>query len=67
MASNIKKKSKVKLDLLTDKDMLFMVERERTCHAIYQYAKTYNKYMKDFDENKNSSYLKYWDINNLYG
>ena len=66
MASNIKK-SKVKLDLLTDMDMLFMIERERICHAIYQYAKTYYKYMKDFDENKNSSYLKYWDVNNLYG
>ena len=25
-----------------------------------------NKYMKDYDKNKESSYLKYQDINSLY-
>ena len=29
------------------------------CRAIYQHVKGNNKYMKDYDENKESSYLKY--------
>ena len=64
------KKTKVKLDLLTDIDMLLMVEkgiREGICHAIHRYAKPNNKYMKDYDKSKESSYLKHWDVNDLYG
>ena len=26
-----------------------------------------NKYMKDYDKNKEVPYLKYWDVNNFYG
>ena len=41
--------------------------RGGTCHSIYQYAKANNKYTKDYDEKKELSYIKYWDVNNLYG
>ena len=54
MASSFKK-TKVKLDLLTDTNMLLMVEegiRGGICHSIYWYAKTNNKYIKDYDKNK---------------
>ena len=64
------KMTKVKLDLLTDIDMLLMVEksvRGVICHSIYRYAKANNKDMKNYDKNKESSYLQYWDANNLYG
>ena len=50
--------------------MLLMVEkgiRGGICHSIYRYAKANNKYMKDYDKNKESSYIQYWDANNLYG
>ena len=36
-------------------------------HAIYRYVKDNIKYMKDCARNKESSYLKNWDVNNLYG
>ena len=50
------KKTKRKLGLLTDIDMLLKVEkgiRGRICHSVYRYAKANNKYMKDYDNNKN--------------
>ena len=64
------KKTKVKLELLTDADMLLMVEigiREGICHAIYRYTKANNKYMKNYNKDKEESFLQYLDTNNLYG
>ena len=63
-------RTKVKLDLLTGIDMLLMAKkgiRREMCHSIHGYAKTYNKYMENYDKNKESSYLQFWDVNNLYG
>ena len=69
MASSFKK-VKVKLDLLTDIDMLSITGkgiRGGICHSIYRYAKANDKYMKDYGKNIELSYLQYWDVNNLYG
>ena len=47
--------------------MVEKVIRGGICHAVHQYAKANNKHMKDYDKNKESPYLKCWDVNNLYG
>ena len=60
----------MKLDLLTDIDMLLIIEnciRGGICHSIYRYAKANNKYMEDYNKNKESPYIQFCDVNNLYG
>ena len=60
----------VDLELLTDIVKLLMVEKGTSggiCHAIYRYAKTNNKYIKNDDKDIESSYFIYLDANNLYG
>ena len=51
------KRTKVKLNLLTDIDILLIVEKEirgGIYHAIHQYVNANNRYIKDCDKNKQS-------------
>ena len=64
------KKTNIKLELLTGVDMLLMVEkgiRGGICHAIYRYAEANNKYMKNYNKDKEETFIQYLDANNLYG
>ena len=55
------KQSNVNLELLTNMDMLLMFEqgiRAGICQAIVPYVKANNKYLKNYDKNIRSSFLK---------
>ena len=60
-----------RLELLTDIDMLLMVEkciRRGIAQAVKRYAKANNKYMKDlYNPDELTIYLQYVDANNFYG
>ena len=65
-----KKKTGVKLELLTDENMFLTFEegiRSGICNKVHSYAEANNKYMKNYDKNKESSFLIYVDANNMYG
>ena len=58
------------LELLRDYDMLMMFEkgiRGGISHISKRYAEANNKYMKDFNPDKESTFIQYLDANNLYG
>ena len=64
------KKTEAELELITDLDMLLMVEkriRGGICHAILRYAKANNNYMKEYNKDEEESFLQYNDANNLCG
>ena len=62
--------TKVRLELLTDYDILMMVEkgiRGGVSMISTRYGKANNPYMKDYDPDKPTKYISYLDANNLYG
>ena len=57
--ASVFKKPNVNLELLTDINMLLMIEdgiRDGMCQSVYRYAKANNKYMKNYDKSIKSSY-----------
>ena len=63
------RKTGVKLELITDYDMILMIEkgiRGGICQATHRNAKASNKCVKSYDKNNESSYIEYLDANNLH-
>ena len=58
------------LEPLTDENMLLMFEKGihgGMCNVIHKYAKANKKHMNNYDATKESTFLAYFDANNLSG
>ncbi|XP_025018370.1 uncharacterized protein LOC112539813 [Tetranychus urticae] len=64
------KKMKIELELLTDFNMFLMVEkgiRGGPTSVVKRHVRANNQYLPDYDPSKQTSFLLYLDVNNLYG
>ncbi len=64
------KRTKVRLDLISDPDMYLMIERGirgGVSSIMKRYSEANHKYLNDYDPKKSSKYILYLDANNLYG
>ena len=60
--------TKVQLELLSDPNMLLMIERGGIATISHRHAKANNEYMgTEFDPTKDSKFISYLDANNRYG
>ena len=60
----------VKLEKISDIDQYLFIEkglRGGISYIAKRYAKANNKYVWDYDSNKQSTFITYLDKNNLYG
>ena len=60
----------IELDLITDHDVLDMVEKEKRGGLVFcgdSHSKANNHYLPYYNANEDENYIMYWDTNNLYG
>ena len=60
----------VKSEKIIDIDMYLFIEkglRGGISYSVKRYSKANNKYMKNYEPKKRSKFIKYLDMNNLYG
>ena len=64
------KKTKIRLELLLDPDMLLMFEKGITggiTQSIHRWVRANNPYIDSYNPNEKTNYLQYLDANNLFG